>query len=94
MEGAPHDAEAMDVEEFTMEGSVQGKFDTILVKKIVKALKEKKLNVKLEAICWKFGSISLLKSSLQEKFLDLLFIKERMSYLASHASYLGRVWRS
>jgi len=40
MEGAPHDAEAMDVEEFTMEGSVQGKFDTVLVKKIVKALKE------------------------------------------------------
>jgi len=39
MEGAPHDAKAMDVEEFTMEGSVQGKFDTVLVKKIVKALK-------------------------------------------------------
>jgi len=40
MEGVPHDAEAMDVEEFTMEGSVQRKFDTVLVKKIVKALKE------------------------------------------------------
>ena len=26
---APHDAEAMDVEEFTMEGSVQGKFDMV-----------------------------------------------------------------
>jgi len=24
MEGAPHDAEAMDVEKFTMEGNVQG----------------------------------------------------------------------
>jgi len=40
MEGAPNDAKAMDVEEFTMEGSVQGKFDMVLVKKIVKALKE------------------------------------------------------
>ena len=40
MEGAPHDVEAMDVEEFTIEGSMQGKFDTVLVKKIVKALKE------------------------------------------------------
>jgi len=27
-----------------------------------------------------------------EKFLYLLFIEEMMSYLASHASYLGRVW--
>ena len=42
-------------------------------------------------MCWKFGSISLLKSSLQERFLDLLFIEEGMSYLASHASYLGKV---
>jgi len=42
-------------------------------------------------MCWKFGSISLLKSSLQERFLDLLFIEERMSYLDSHANYLGRV---
>jgi len=40
----------------------------------------------------KFGSISLLKSSIQEMFLDLLFLEERMSYLAFHASYLGRVW--
>jgi len=40
MEGAPHDTEPMDMEEFTMEGSVQGKFDIVLVKKIVKALKE------------------------------------------------------
>jgi len=40
MERAPHDAEVIDVEEFTMEGSMQGKFDTVLVKKIVKALKE------------------------------------------------------
>jgi len=32
MEGAPHDAEAMDVEEFTMEGSVEVKIGTILVK--------------------------------------------------------------
>jgi len=40
----------------------------------------------------KFGSISLLKSSLQERFLDLLFIEESMSYLASHASYLGMAW--
>jgi len=39
-----------------------------------------------------FGIISLLKSSLLEWFLDLLFIEERMSYLASHGSYLGRVW--
>jgi len=29
MEGAPHDAEAIDVEEFTMEGSVQGNFNTV-----------------------------------------------------------------
>jgi len=43
-------------------------------------------------MCWKFGSISLLKSSWQERFLDPLFVEEMMSYLASHTSYLGRVW--
>ena len=97
MEGAPHDAKAMDVEEFTMEGSVQG----ILVKKIVKALKEVRPTFKRELLAsrirnsmWNLRQCaeSLLKSSLQERFLDLLFIEERMSYLASHASYLGRVW--
>jgi len=36
----PHDAEAMDVEEFTMEGSVKVKIGEVLVKQIVKALKE------------------------------------------------------
>jgi len=50
MERAPHDAEAMDVEEFTMEGSVQDKFDTILVKKIVKALKEVRPTFKRELL--------------------------------------------
>jgi len=49
-EGAPHDAEAMDVEEFSMEGSVQGKFDMILVKKIVKALKEVRPTFKRELL--------------------------------------------
>jgi len=39
MEGALHDAEPMDVEKLTMEESMQGKFDTVLVK-IVKDLKE------------------------------------------------------
>ena len=32
MEGAPHDAEAMDVEEFTTEGSVKVKIGEVLVK--------------------------------------------------------------
>jgi len=32
MEGAPHDAEAMDVEEFTVEGSVKVKIGDVLVK--------------------------------------------------------------
>jgi len=41
---------AMDVEEFTIEGSVQGKFDTILVKKIVKALKEVRPTFKRELL--------------------------------------------
>jgi len=50
MEGAPHDAKAMDVEEFTTEGSVQRKFDTILVKKIVKALKEVRPTFKRELL--------------------------------------------
>jgi len=50
MEGAPHDAEAMDEEEFTMERSVQGKFDTILVKKIVKTLKEVRPTFKRELL--------------------------------------------
>jgi len=50
MKGAPHDAEAMDVEEFTMEGSVQGKFDMVLVKRIVKALKEVRPTFKRELI--------------------------------------------
>ena len=46
----------------------------------------------LSTMCWKFGNMSLLKSSLQWRFLNLLFIEESMSYLPSHASYLGRVW--
>jgi len=32
MEGVPHDAEAMDMEEFTMEGSVKVKIGEVLVK--------------------------------------------------------------
>jgi len=32
MEGAPHDAEAMDVEEFIVEGSVKVKIGDVLVK--------------------------------------------------------------
>jgi len=40
----------MDVEEFSMEGSVQGKFDMILVKKIVKALKEVRPTFKRELL--------------------------------------------
>ena len=50
MERAPHDAEAMDVVEFTMEGSVQGKFDTVLVKNIVKALKDVRPTFKRELL--------------------------------------------
>jgi len=50
MERAPHDTEVMDVEEFTMEGSVQGKFDMVLVKKIVKALKEVRPTFKRELL--------------------------------------------
>jgi len=50
MEGAPLDAEAMDVEEFTMEESVQGKFDTVLVKNIVKALKDVRPTFKRELL--------------------------------------------
>jgi len=42
--------EAMDVEEFTIEGSMQGKFDTVLVKKIVKALKKVRLTFKRELL--------------------------------------------
>jgi len=43
----------MDVEEFTMEGSVQGKFDTVWVKKIVKALKEVRPTFKRELLASK-----------------------------------------
>jgi len=38
------------VEEFTMEGSVQGKFDTVLVKKIMKALMEVRPTFKRELL--------------------------------------------
>jgi len=54
----------------------------------VKALKEVGPTFNRELL----ASHVKLKSSVQERFLDLLFIKERMSYLASHTSYLGRVW--